>query len=79
MNKFTFIRFITGRLQIDNLKLSCKKKKKRDSGKEKTIQALRGRKYSDKVGQVYYEMLFRNAGIANIDLERVTSKSLTAA
>ena len=45
----------------------------------KNYSSFKGTKYSDKVGQVYYEMLLRNAGIANIDLERVTSKSLTAA
>ena len=70
---------------------SCEQKEKIDSGKINTIETFKGGKYSDEIRQVYYEMLcgnvsVRNCGdllkkkikIANIDVESVPGKSLTA-
>ena len=69
--------------------LSCEQKENIDSGKINSIETFKGGKYSDEIRQFYSEMLcgnvnvrivvtFKKIKIANIDVERVPGKSLTA-
>ena len=71
--------------------LSCEQKEKIDFGKINTIETFEGGEYSDEIWQVCYEMSGRNVNVgncgdllkkilkmANIDVDRVPGKSLTA-